>query len=231
MENSNKNYYLYRHIRLDKNEPFYIGVGTSKMDRKTNRSYYNRAYTKYSRSRNKIWHFINNKTDITIEIIYESEDYNDVLDKEIFFIKLYGRIDLGTGILANLTDGGELNKNRIRNNISYRPVFVYSLDGEYISLLEEHPLFISGKIKRKNLYQTLSKRQKSAYGLQFTYKKENKIPPKTSERDTPEFKKKLADFMLGNQYTKGRKISEEHIKSLREGHKKYFKNLEENVES
>ena len=23
-------YYLYRHIRLDKNEPFYIGIGTKK---------------------------------------------------------------------------------------------------------------------------------------------------------------------------------------------------------
>jgi len=29
MENK---YYLYRHIRLDSNKPFYIGVGTKKSD-------------------------------------------------------------------------------------------------------------------------------------------------------------------------------------------------------
>lgn len=35
--------YLYRHIRLDKNEPFYIGIGSNKA----------RCYTK--KTRNKHW--------------------------------------------------------------------------------------------------------------------------------------------------------------------------------
>lgn len=37
-------YYLYRHIRLDKNEPFYIGIGT-----KRNR-YHPNMYSEYRRA-------------------------------------------------------------------------------------------------------------------------------------------------------------------------------------
>ena len=40
--------YLYRHIRLDKNEPFYIGIGGD------DKGYYERAYHKISH-RNKHW--------------------------------------------------------------------------------------------------------------------------------------------------------------------------------
>ena len=38
-------HYLYRHIRLDKNEPFYIGIGTKKENTKFNsiKSEYSRA--------------------------------------------------------------------------------------------------------------------------------------------------------------------------------------------
>jgi hypothetical protein len=47
--------------------------------------------------------------------------WEQACEKEIEFIKLYGRIDLGTGCLANLTDGGdklanlsELSRKKIR---------------------------------------------------------------------------------------------------------------------
>lgn len=99
-------YYLYRHIRLDKNEPFYIGIGT-KQNRKSHTVIYKRAYSKHSRG--KIWRFIENKTNYKVEILLESNDRDFIKQKEIEFIKLYGRIDLGTGILANLTDGGDDN--------------------------------------------------------------------------------------------------------------------------
>jgi len=50
--------YVYRHIRLDKNEPFYIGIG--KIDN------YKRAYLKSIR--NVIWKQIVNKTNYDIYI-------------------------------------------------------------------------------------------------------------------------------------------------------------------
>jgi len=86
---------LYRHIRLDKNEPFYIGIGKS----------IERAYTK--RNRNKIWNQIVNKTDYEVEILFDNISWEDACKKEYEFINLYGRIDINTGSLCNLTNGGE----------------------------------------------------------------------------------------------------------------------------
>lgn len=102
-------YYLYRHIRLDKYEPFYIGIGTkTKSDIKGNN--YSRAIEK---RRNNLWKKIINKTNYKIEILLESDNYSYIKDKEKEFIKLYGRKNLKTGSLANLTDGGEGETGRV----------------------------------------------------------------------------------------------------------------------
>ena len=91
--------YLYRHIRLDKNEPFYIGIGSDEN--------YKRANAKKKGERNKIWHDIVAKSDYEVEILFDGLTYSEVLKKEIEFIALYGRIDKHNGCLSNLTDGGE----------------------------------------------------------------------------------------------------------------------------
>lgn len=89
--------YVYRHIRLDKNEPFYIGIG--------NDTYYRRSRNKSRR--NNLWKKIVSKTEYEIEILFDNISYEFAQKKEIEFISLYGRINKGTGTLANLTDGGE----------------------------------------------------------------------------------------------------------------------------
>lgn len=101
MENK---YFLYRHIRLDKDEPFYIGIGTKSPSKLYNKVF-RRAFEK--KRRNKFWFYITNKTEYDIEILLESDAYSFIKQKEIEFIKLYGRKDLGLGTLVNLTDGGE----------------------------------------------------------------------------------------------------------------------------
>jgi len=95
--------YVYRHIRLDKNEPFYIGIGTDK----------NFTRAKEKTRRNQIWNKIVSKTQYEIEILFENIDINEAKRKEIEFISLYGRKNLGTGILANMTNGGEGTLGRI----------------------------------------------------------------------------------------------------------------------
>jgi len=104
-------YYLYRHIRLDKNEPFYIGIG-SKKDKNfyAYSSEYERAYTNTSRS--TFWKNITSKTDYEVEILLESDDYEFIKQKEIEFIALYKRLDCCQGLLVNLTDGGEGSSGR-----------------------------------------------------------------------------------------------------------------------
>lgn len=88
------NYILYRHIRLDKNEPFYIGISDN----------YDRPFSKHSR--NKYWKNVIANTDYRVEIILDGLTRNEVEQKEIEFISLYGRKNLGVGTLVNLTDGG-----------------------------------------------------------------------------------------------------------------------------
>jgi hypothetical protein len=94
--------YVYRHIRLDKNEPFYIGIGSDKN--------YQRA--KESHSRNKHWVNIS-KNGFEVEILFDNLTWEQACEKEKEFISLYGRADLNTGILCNMTDGGEGAVNRI----------------------------------------------------------------------------------------------------------------------
>jgi len=95
-------YYLYRHIRLDKNEVFYIGIGGKT---KNDYKYYKRAHKKHGR--NSFWKNITNKTNYEVEIMLESDNLEFILQKEVEFIKLYGRRDLKKGTLVNLNDGGK----------------------------------------------------------------------------------------------------------------------------
>lgn len=89
--------YVYRHIRLDKNEPFYIGIGNDMTNK--------RAKEKARRS--NLWKKIIAKSDYEVEILFDGISYDEAKLKEIEFIELYGRIDLGNGTLANLTNGGD----------------------------------------------------------------------------------------------------------------------------
>jgi len=100
----NGKYYVYRHVRLDTNQVFYIGIG-SKVNRSNGKSMYQRAFSKSDR--NKFWKSIVSKTKYEVEILLESDDYEFVQSKEIDFIKMYGRRNTGKGTLCNLTDGGE----------------------------------------------------------------------------------------------------------------------------
>lgn len=85
---------VYRHIREDKNEPFYIGIGEEEP----------RAYSK--KSRTQVWKNIA-KRGYKVEILFDDLSWEEALQKEREFITLYGRKDLGMGPLVNLTGGGE----------------------------------------------------------------------------------------------------------------------------
>lgn len=85
---------LYRHIRTDKNEPFYIGIGESE----------SRAYE--VKGRTSAWKNIAKKG-YDIEVLFDDLSWEQACEKEIEFIALYGRKDKKTGTLVNMTDGGE----------------------------------------------------------------------------------------------------------------------------
>lgn len=100
-------YYLYRHIRLDKNQVFYIGIGTKDYihtHRVNPLREFKRAYDKGTRT--KFWNRIINKTEYRVEVIFQSNDYDWIQEKEVEFISLYGRRYDGSGTLTNYELGG-----------------------------------------------------------------------------------------------------------------------------
>jgi hypothetical protein len=115
--------YVYRHIRLDKNEVFYVGIGSDT-------PYYRRAGERARRS--KFWKKIIAKTEWVSEIIFDDISWEEAIIKEIEFIKLYGRKNLGTGTLVNLTDGGEGTVNKVFSE-EYRRNLSNSMIGRVVS--------------------------------------------------------------------------------------------------
>jgi hypothetical protein len=91
--------YVYRHIRLDKNEPFYIGIGSD------DKGKYERAKSK--NGRNNHWHNIIACTEYRIEIMLDDLTWEEANKKEIELVAFYGRRNLNKGTLCNLTDGGD----------------------------------------------------------------------------------------------------------------------------
>lgn len=89
-----KKYIVYQHRRLDTNEIFYIGIGNLK-----------RAYQ--IKSRNKFWHNIINKTNYSVEILYENLTREEACNIEKSLISYYGRKCNNTGILCNFQKGGD----------------------------------------------------------------------------------------------------------------------------
>lgn len=92
--------YLYRHIRHDTNQVFYVGIGSDNT--------YRRA--RQTSGRNDLWNKTVSKTEYSIEIMLDGLSREEVLEKEKEFIRLYGRRNTNTGTLVNLTDGGLDNK-------------------------------------------------------------------------------------------------------------------------
>jgi len=76
------NFYTYMWLR-DNGTPYYVGKGQGK-----------RAFRKGCPPRERI-------------IIQEWPSEREALDAEVLLIAIYGRIDVGTGILRNLSDGGD----------------------------------------------------------------------------------------------------------------------------
>ena len=95
-------FYIYKHIRPDTQEVFYIGKGNTSKNSHVERY-------KTSSGRNKMWKSIvakNNGVFIP-EIICYCDTEIEVNELEKQYIKKYGRRNLGLGTLCNLTDGGD----------------------------------------------------------------------------------------------------------------------------
>lgn len=187
-------YYVYKHTRLDKNEVFYIGIGTKPTGKvlanlgNTHRALYYRAYEK-KKSRNAYWKNIIAKTDYKIEIIFETNNIQLVKQKEIELIALY------KNTLCNLTAGGEgiesykhtqETKEKIRNaglgrkmplnsviksnKRKYKKIIMYKENFEKLfDSLQEASIYLGNEKYFRNISNCLRGKRPTAYGYKFKY--------------------------------------------------------------
>jgi hypothetical protein len=203
---------VYRHIRLDKNEPFYIGIGEKE----------NRAYTK--RARNHHWHHIVKNTDYKIQILFDDLTWEKACEKEIELIKIYGRKDLGLGTLVNLTDGGEgqlgktsWNKGKKTSEETIKKMKSKIVSEETIKKISEShkkngikPPSRKGTILSEKTKKKLSEFNK---GKIISEQTRNKISESLRGKTVSiETKKKIGEF------NKGKFVSEESRKKMSEAH-------------
>ena len=125
---------VYRHRRLDTNEIFYIGIGKTEK----------RAYSKYDR--NKHWRNTVNKYGYSVEIVTTCESWKEACDVERYLIKFYGRRDLGTGTLVNMTDGGDglinpSEESKLKMSIAKKGLFKGEKNPMYGLTGEKHPRY------------------------------------------------------------------------------------------
>ncbi len=92
------NWYVYRHFKADDpTECFYVGIGHRKQ----------RHCEHYGR--NSFWHNVVKLHGFISEVVASRLDQESAMDLEKLLITEYGRRNIGSGPLVNLTDGGEGN--------------------------------------------------------------------------------------------------------------------------
>lgn len=128
-------YFVYQHIRDDKNTIFYIGIGKIRVDKlaTTEKMKHYRAYTK--QGRNPIWKAIVKKTSYTVEIVETNISKEEAVKLEILLIEKYGKIK-NKGLLSNISDGGETVLPELLTVLNdpkcSQRVFQYDLEGNFI---------------------------------------------------------------------------------------------------
>ena len=171
-------YYTYAYLREDKT-PYYIGKG------KGNRE--------YKRSRNDI-----RPPKDKSRVIYLKQNLTEeeAFKHEIYMIAVFGRKDLGTGILRNRTDGGEGVSGRILSQESRRK----------ISEANKGNTNCLGKTHSEESRKKMSESQKG----------NTKMLGKTHSEET---KRKMSDSSKGNTNFLGKTHSEETKRKMSESHK------------
>jgi hypothetical protein len=150
--------YIYKHIRKDTNEVFYIGIAKTK-----------RRISSYA-NRNPYWIHIVNKVGFEFEIIEDNLTWEDACEKEKYWIKYYGRNDLNEGSLVNMTDGGDGVFN-----ISVESKSQMSLAKKEKLLSNEHKKNIGIAVKNRWKDESQRNKMKREAGWNHSEKTKNKI--------------------------------------------------------
>jgi hypothetical protein len=181
MVNPNR-FYTYAFLREDRT-PYYIGKGTGR-----------RLYLNCKRVCSKP------KDKSRIIFLKQNLTEEEAFKHEIYMIAVFGRIDLGTGILRNLTDGGEGTSGLVPSE-EHRRKLSEAQKGKTTWNKDKSP---SEETKRK-----ISEAQKGK-----TPWNKGKSPSEETKRKMSEAKKGNTNALGKTPWNKGKCLSEEHKKKL-----------------
>lgn len=188
-----KKVFLYFHINSFTEEIFYVGIGVGF-----------RPYRVSGRS--VLWNRIAKKYGFKTKVVQEFNTWEDAAVMEKYYIKMYGRIDNKTGVLANHTDGGEGALGHVRN-VGFKHSAESNLK-KSIALKgrKPHPNTYAAKKLVKQVSWNKGQKMKESSRLKM-------IRSRTGQKLTQETKDKIGAKM------KGRKFSEETRKRISVAHK------------
>ena len=174
-------YYTYAYLREDKT-PYYIGKGTG------DRIYSTDKITKPPKDKSRIIYLKQNLTE------------EEAFRHEIYMIDVFGRKDLGTGILRNRTNGGEGPSGAIRSDETRKKIG----EANKGKTLSEETRKKMGEAKKKMSNKTR---------IKYSETKKGEKNPNYGKTPSKETKKKMSESQ------KGRTHSEETKRKLSEAHK------------
>jgi hypothetical protein len=125
----NREYFLYGHYGKDTNRLFYIGIGKKRKGTLYSQIY-SRAYQCSKYSRNFLWLRYYNKHGRIVKILYDNLTEKECKEQEIHLISKFGKIIDKSGILCNISSGGE---GRYKDKSNNKKIYVYNLRGNLIS--------------------------------------------------------------------------------------------------
>jgi len=216
-------------LELNKGQPFYVGKGSNDRigsHRKDAKMYQN-GNLDYKCLKNSIivslW---NSSLDFEEEVIFNHLTEQEAFKYEIQIIAIYGRIDLGTGCLANMTDGGEGHSGCIRSEETRRKISNAGI-GRVFSQESKQKISqaLKGKAFRRNVSCSEEHKMKisaARKGIQFSDEHKKKLSEAHKGKCySAETKRKMSLSQKGKTrpYNKRGPTSEETKKKISEANK------------
>ena len=198
-------YYTYAYLREDRT-PYYIGKG------KEDRIYSTNKRIKPPKDKSRIIFLKQNLTE------------QEAFKHEIYMIDVFGRIDLGTGILHNRTDGGDglsgwvaSDETRKRMSDAHKGENHHNY-GKTLS--EEHKRKIGKGNKNKILTEETKKRMSDAHKGKTRSEEHRRNLSEANKNPSEETRRKKSEAQKGEKnHNYGKTASEESRKKMSDAHK------------
>lgn len=172
-------FYTYAYLREDRT-PYYIGKGSGK-----------RKFVAHKGRKGVV---IGLPPEDRILVLKENLTEEEAFKHEIYMINVFGRKDIGTGILRNQSNGGEGSSGHKKSEEWKKN------QSEYLK--KNNPMYNKESLEKMRKSQTGKKQSKETIEKRVSKWKGGKMPESA--------KKKISEAR------KGKKFSEEHKQALRE---------------